>query len=50
MTNAINNWKSAWGRDRELFNLPRQQSDWEEYLNGLSMSEVLGNLEVYDYE
>jgi hypothetical protein len=47
---AINNWKSAWERNRRQYNLPHKQRDWEDYLNGQSMSEVLGNLEAYDYD
>lgn len=48
--NAINNWRASWERGRRQYNLPHEQRDWEEYLNEMSISDVIYNLEAYDYD
>jgi len=49
IANAINSWRSSWRIDRRKHDLgPTDDEDWEEYVNGLTMAEVLWNLEIHD--
>ena len=49
IANAINRWRSSWRIDRRKHDLgPTDDEAWEEYVNGLTMAEVLWNLEIYD--
>ena len=49
IANAINRWRSSWLSDRRKHDLgPTEDEDWEEYVNGLTMAEVLWNLEIHD--
>jgi len=46
---AINSWRSSWRRDRRKHDLgPTDDEAWNEYVNSLTMSEVLWNLEIHD--
>lgn len=49
ITKAINSWRFAWRRDRRKHDLgPTDDEAWNEYVNNLTMSEVLWNLEIHD--
>ena len=46
---TINNWRWSWAFDRRKNDLgPTDDAAWNEYLDSLSISEVLWNLEIYD--
>lgn len=49
ITKAINNWRFNWRFNRRKHDLgPTDDTAWEEYVNSLTMSEVLWNLEIHD--
>lgn len=46
---AINNWRYHWDAGRRKHDLgPTDDNAWNEYVNSLTMAEVLWNLEVFD--
>ena len=46
---TINSWRWSWEHDRRKHDLgPTDDTAWNEYLDSLSTSEVLWNLEIYD--
>ena len=49
IANAINSWRSYWRINLRKHDLgPTDDKAWEEYVNGLTMAEVLWNLEIHD--
>ena len=49
IANAINSWKFSWRINRRKHDLgPTDDEAWEEYVNNLTMAEVLWNLEKHD--
>ena len=46
---AINAWRFSWTVDRKKHELgPTEDEDWNDYVNSLSMSDVLWSLEMHD--
>lgn len=46
---VINKWRYYWICDRQKNNLgPTDDEAWEEYLNSLTISEFVRNMEIYD--
>lgn len=49
ITRAINSWRSHWRFDRRKHDLgPTDDDAWNEYVNSLTMAEVLWYLEIHD--
>lgn len=44
---AINNWHMSWVRKRIIYALPTEESDWDYYLDTLTVSDVLTLLAQY---
>lgn len=49
ITRAINLWRFHWRIDRRKHDLgPTDDEAWNEYVNSLTIAEVLSNLEMHD--
>lgn len=49
ISRAICNWRAAWAYERRKQGLgPTENEDWADYVDDLSMSEVLWYLEFHD--
>lgn len=48
LTGTIREWRKSWSSQRRKHELgPDDDQHWEEYLNSLTMAEVINNLEAY---